>query len=209
MDFGLQNLPTSARLHYERGMFLSLLDQFDSAKSDFQLAQKLAPDSDIAFDAGAQEAMFAGDVHGAVGIARAGVSRGHQDFMLLTLLGEALLRSGAVPGHPEFEEARQVLGKSVQLRPNYPSSQLALGRLHLLEGRVADALVHLEIAQQLNRNSPAVYANLATAYRRQGDVSKAQDALAELAKLNAAQAERIRTSPGDRKASYDGTGSKQ
>jgi len=202
VEFGLKNMASSARLHYERAMLLSQLDQFDNAKSDFELAQQLAPYSDTAFDAGAQQAMLAGDVVAAVRIARAGVSKGHQDFMLLALLGEALLRSGGVPRQPEFEEARQALEKSVQLRPNYPSSQLALGKLYLLEGRTADAIVHLEIARNLGPDNPAVYSQLATAYRKTGDLSEAQDALATLEKLNQEQAEKIRTAPGDRRAGY-------
>ena len=36
VDLGLKNLPRSGRLHYERGVLLSLLDQFDQAKSVFQ-----------------------------------------------------------------------------------------------------------------------------------------------------------------------------
>src|SRR6266496_441350 len=204
VDLGLKNLQDSARLHYERAMLLSMLDRFDEARIDFDHAQKLAPDSDTAFDAAAYQAMFAGDVAAAVRIARTGVSKEHQDFMLLALLGEALLRSGATPGQPEFEEARQALEKSINLRPNYPSSQLALGKLHLLEGRTADAIVHLEIARQLNPDDPAVYSNLAAAYRKDGNPQKAQESLITLARLNQAQAEKIRSAPGDRKASYAG-----
>lgn len=202
VDLGLKNIQDSARLHYERAMFLSLLDRFDDAKTDFDLVQKLAPDSDAAFDAGAQQAMFGGDVTGAVRIARAGMARGHQDFMLLALLGEALLRSGAAAGQPEFEEARQALDKSIQSRPNYSSSQLALGKLYLLEGCAGDAITHLEIARQLNPDNPAVYSNLAAAYRSDGNLQKAQESLIILARLNQAQAEKIRSAPGDRKASY-------
>lgn len=209
VDIGLKNLPDSGRLHYERGMFLSSLDQFDNAKNDFDLAQKLEPNSDIAFDAGAQQAMLAGDVDAAIRVARTGISMGHQDFMLLALLGEALLRSGALPGQPEFEEARQALEKSIQSRPNYAGSQLALGKLKRLEGRSDDAIAHLEIARKLSPNNPAVYSQLATAYRSVGNLQKAQDALAVLAKLNQAQAERIRSAPGDRRAGYAGSKPRQ
>jgi tetratricopeptide (TPR) repeat protein len=202
VNLGLQHLSSSARMHYERAMFLSLLDRFDDARADFALAQKLAPDSDIAFDAGAQQAMLAGDVPAVISTARTGVLKGHQDFMLLALLGEALLRSGATPGQPEFEEARQALEKSIQLRPNYPSSQLALGKLHLIENRLPDAIVHLEIARQLNPDDPAVYSNLATAYRKAGNPQKAQESLVTLARLNHVQAEKIRSAVGDRKAGY-------
>ena len=203
VELGLKNLSDSAQLYFERGMFLSLLDRFDDARHDFELARKLAPDSEIASISGAQEAMFEGKIAEAVRISREGISKGDHNFMLLTLLGEALLRSGITPGQKEFDEARQALEMAVSERPNYPSSQLALGKLFLLEGRTADAIVHLEIARNLGPNNPAVYSQLATAYRKAGDLPKAQDALATLAKLNQEQAEKIRTAPGDRKAGYD------
>jgi predicted Zn-dependent protease len=204
-DLGLKNLPNSARLHFERAMFLSLSDQFDSAKNDFDLVQQLAPESDIAFEAKAQKAMFEGNIPEVIRTAREGIRKGHANFMLLTLLGESLLRSGIVTGQPEFEEARQVLEKAVAERANYPSAQLSLGKLYLADNRVGDAIAHLELAQQLDPGNPSVYSNLATAYRKQGDSQKAQEARATLAKLNAAQAEKIRTAPGDRRASYAGT----
>lgn len=202
VELGLRNLPESAKLHFERGMFLTLLDRFDEAKSDFDLARKLAPESDTAYLAGAQQAMFEGNIADVIRIAREGISKGHENFMLLTLLGEALLRSGIAPGQKEFDEARQALEKSVAERANYSSAQLALGKLYLLDNQAGNAVAHLETARQLNPENSAVYSNLAAAYRKQGDRQKAQDALAMLAKLNQIQAERISNAPGDRKPSY-------
>jgi len=202
VELGLKNLPQSARLHFERAMFLSLLDRFDDAKPDFALARSLAPGSDIAYLSSAQQAMLDGNVPETIRVAREGIKRGDEGFLLLTLLGEALLRSGVAPGQPEFEEARTALEKSVAERANYPSSQLSLGKLYLMDNRVTDAITHLEIAGQLSPNNPAVYSNLAIAYRKQGDLLKAQKALETLQRLNSAQAEKIRTAPGESKASY-------
>ncbi len=204
VDLGLRHLPNSARLHYQRGMFLALADEFDVGKKDFEQASGLAPETDIAFLATAQKAMFEGDVLETVRAAREGVRKGHQDYMLLTLLGEALLRSGIAPGQPEFAEAREALEKSVGERPNYAGSQLALGKLNLLDNRVDDAIAHLETARRLSPGNAAVYSNLAAAYRKQGGFEREQTMLALLAKLNQAQAEKIRSAPGDRKVSYGG-----
>ncbi len=204
VEVGLKNLPDSAQLHLERGMFLTLMDRFDDAKGDFELARKLAPDSEVAYIAGAEEAMYGGNVAEAVRISREGIAKGHNNFLLLTLFGEASLRSGITPGQKEFDEARQALEAAVSERPNYPSSQLALGKLYLLNGQTADAIVHLEEARALSPGNAAVYSNLAAAYRKQGEMQKAQDALAKLAELNQAQAERIRTAPGETKSSYTG-----
>ena len=205
VDLGLDHLPNSAHLHYQRGMFLALLDELDAGKKDFDQASKLAPESDIAFVAATQKAMFEGNVSAALRAAREGVKKGHQHYQLLTLLGEALLRSGIAPGQPDFTEAREALQRSVAEHPDYAGSQLALGKLNVLENRLDDAIVHLETARQLNPNNTSVYANLAAAYRKRGNLQQAQNMLAVLAQLNQAQAEKIRSAPGERKAGYAGS----
>ncbi len=193
VDLGLKNLPNSAQLHFERGMFLTLVDRFDDAKGDFDQARTLAPESEVAYIAGAQETMFAGNISEAVRVSRQAIANGHHHFLLLTLLGEALLRSGIAPGQKEFEEARQALEAAVAQRANYPSSQLALGKLYLLGGHTPAAIAHLEKARELSPGNPSVYSSLASAYRK-----------GTLAKLNEAQAERIRMAPGETKTSYGG-----
>lgn len=205
IDLGLQNLPRSGRLHYERGVLLSLLDQFDLAGSDFKLAMELAPESDTAYMAAAQEAIFAGNIQEAIQTAREAIKKGFDNPMLFSILGEALIRSGVGPGQPELAEAQTALEKSVDLRPNSSSAQIAVAKIYILLGRLDDAIVHLEEARQLDPENPAIYANLATAYRRSGEVLEANKMVAILAEINRKQAEKISSSPGDRKAGYGGS----
>jgi tetratricopeptide (TPR) repeat protein len=209
VDFGLEHLPNSAPLHYQRGMFLVLLDQLDAGKKDFDLANEFAPNTDIAFLAGTQKAMLEGDVLGALRIARDAVKKGDYDYRVLTLLGEALLRSGIAPGELEFKEAQEALERAVAERPNYAGSQLALGKLAMLDNRMDDAIAHLERTLQLNPNDPSVYSNLAAAYRKRGDLQKAQNMLAVLAHMNQAQAEKFRSAPEDQKPGYAASGTGQ
>jgi tetratricopeptide (TPR) repeat protein len=204
VELGLHNLPQSARLHYERALFLAQVDDLDHAKADFSLAGKLAPGSDIGYLAAAQEALLEGNIAETVRVAREGAEKNSENHALLTILGEALVRSGASPGQPEFAEAEAALEKSVVIQPADATSHLSLGELYLLAGRLADAIVQLQQSQQIDPSKPAVYANLAKAYQRRGDLQNAQDALAVLAKLNQAQADRISSAPGDRKVSYGG-----
>lgn len=206
VDIGLRNLPRSARLHYERAMFLTQLDQLDRAKPEFELVGKLAPANEIGFLAAAHEALFEGDISEAIRAAREGVKQGYENPALFTVLGEALIRSGVAPGQREFMEAQTTLEKAVTQRPNDPASQIALGGLYLTAGRLPDAIAHLETARRLDPDNQSVYANLAKAYQRHGDLQQAQDALAILQKLNQAQADRINSAPGDRKMSYAGRG---
>ena len=203
-DLGLRNLSQSPRLHYERGVFLSRLDDFDHAKADFELVSKVAPGSEISYLASAHEALLDGNIAEAIRVAREGVGKSFDNPVLLTILGEALIRSGASPGQPEFAEAEAVLRKSVAKQPNDASARLCLGELYLVEGHLDDAIAQLQRAQQIDPSTPAVYASLAKAYQRRGDLRRAQEALEVLTQLNQAQADRISSAPGDRKVSYGG-----
>jgi tetratricopeptide (TPR) repeat protein len=200
IELGLEHLPDSARLHYERGYLLSMLDDLDGARVDFRLAMRLAARSEIGYLAEAQENFLAGNLREAVHVSRKASAEGKQDYQLLAILGEALIRGGASPGQAEFAEARAALEKSVSTRPNYASSQIALGHLELLDARVDAAIERLETGRRLSPQNPAVYALLAAAYRRSGRFAEAEAMLAILAKLNQEQAQRIRTAPGDAKA---------
>ncbi len=197
VDLGLKNLPESARLLYQRGILRLRLEQIDLADRDFELARKISPESDIGYIAAAQEALSSGDIPGAIRIAREGIGKGHRHYMLLTMLGEALLRSGVTPATPaEFAEAQSVLERAVAERPDYSSGQIALGKLYLLQSQPQQAIAHLELGRQLDPHNPAVYSNLAAAYRSSGDRENERKMLAILAALNREEAARISSAPG-------------
>jgi tetratricopeptide (TPR) repeat protein len=200
IELGLEHLPESARLHYERGYLLSMLDDFDGAKPDFEQAMRLAPHSEIGYLAEAQENLLAGNIAEAIRVARAATAEGMQDYQLLTILGEALIRAGASPGQAEFVEARAALEKSVAARANYASAQIALGHVDLLDGRIDAAIEHLETGRRLSPQNPGGYSLLAAAYRKSGRLEQSKAILSILAQLNQEQAQRIRTAPGESKA---------
>jgi tetratricopeptide (TPR) repeat protein len=197
LDIGIGNLPESARLHFERGLFRSRMDERELATQDFELARKLSPGSDIAYIAAAQQAFLSGDVQKVIRTAREGIAEGHAHYILLTMLGEALLRAGATPATPDqFHEAQAALEKAVAARPDDSSAHIALGRIYLARERVGEAIAQLESAKQLDPRNRAVYSALATAYRRAGQVEKAREALAVLAELNRQEAARIGSESG-------------
>jgi predicted Zn-dependent protease len=204
IDIGLKNLPQSARLHYERALYLTQLDELHRAKPEFERASKFAQGSEIGYLATAHEALSEGKIEEAIRVARAGIQEGFDSHGLLTILGEALLRSGITLGQPEFVEAQSVLEKTVAGHPDDPESQIALGSVFLIAGRLEDAISHLEKARQLDPGKPAIYSNLAKAYQRHGDLERAQGALAMLQKLNRDEVERISSAPGDQKLGYSG-----
>jgi predicted Zn-dependent protease len=142
VNLGLQHLPRSSRLYYERGVLHSFMDRPDLARNDLELASKLTPGSNISNLAAAQKGMLDGDISAAIQAAREGVQKDPKNYILLTILGQALIRSGAAPGQPEFAEAQTVLERAVTERPNFAASHLALGQLYRMTDRLADAITH-------------------------------------------------------------------
>lgn len=192
VEAGLRNLPDSARLHYELGYALWQLEEPGMAKPEFERATALAPHSAIGYLAAAQESFMLDDLTQAAKIARAGIREGFSDYQLLCLLGDALIHNGASPGKPEFAEAKQALEKSIAARPNYASSQIALGRILLQEEHVEAAIEHLELSHKLAPQNPTPCLLLATAYRKRGEFEQAQAMLAIVDKLNQEHAQKRR-----------------
>jgi len=192
VEAGLRNLPDSARLHYELGYALWQLEEPAMAKPEFERVAALAPHSAIGYLAAAQESFMLDDLTQAVKIARAGISEGFADYQLLCLLGDALIHNGASPGTPEFAEAKQALEKSVATRPNYASSQIALGRILLEEEHVDAAIAHLELGRKLAPQNPTPCMLLASAYRKHGRTEEAQAMLAIVDRLNRERARKRR-----------------
>ena len=193
VESGLRELPDSAKLHYELGYLLWQLEEPVSAKPEFERATSLAPNSALGYLAAAQESFMLGNLPQATQIARTAIREGAADYQLLALLGDALIQAGASPGKPEFSEAKEALQKSIGEHPRYASSHIALGRLLLEEGRVDQAVEHLELGRQLAPQDPAPYRLLATAYRKRGQLEQERAMLAMVAKLNEQRAERRRS----------------
>src|SRR2546426_12516020 len=113
-----------------------MLDDFDGGRGDLEGGARLAPPCEMGSRATAKENLFGGNLAEAIRVARTATAEGKQDYQLLAILGEALIRVGASPGQVEFVEARDALEKSVAVRRNYASSQIGLGHVDLLDGRL-------------------------------------------------------------------------
>jgi predicted Zn-dependent protease len=181
---GLKELPESARLHYERAVFLGRLDRFEEARPEFERAAALAPESYIGSLALVQERLYEDKYTEAIQLLRNAIQAGHRDDQTLSLLGTVLMKQGAAPGQPEFAEAKQALEDSAKQRPDYPSTEIALGKLYLMEGRLQDAVTHLEAGRRLEPENREVYAGLAQAYLKMGDRTKARECQTKLLRLN-------------------------
>ena len=183
VEMGLEQLPESARLHYERALFLARLDRFGEAKPEFDAASRLAASGYIGVLARVQKDLYEDNLKAATDLLYQAIRVGHRDYQTLSLLGSVLLYEGAAPGQPEFAEAQAALEESAKERPDYSATQIALGKLYLRDGRYADAAAHLEMSRRLEPNNPSIYASLANAYRRLAEKDKARQMEEQLARL--------------------------
>lgn len=180
---GLTRLPESARLHYEKAVFLAELGSFGQARPEFDRAAQLAPESYIGYLAQVQKDLYEGDLPAADKVLHEAIQAGNRDYRTLSLLGTVLLHEGAAPGQAGFAEARKVLEESAREQPDYPATQIALGRVFLMQGDVARAVKHLEIGRRLEPQDPAAYASLADAYEMLGDHAEARKMRLQLGRL--------------------------
>ena len=182
-ELGLQSLPDSERLHYERAVFLARLDRLEEANPEFKKAAALAPGTDLGYLALVQERLYRQDFTQALTLVRRALSTGHHDYQMLSLLGTILMESGAAPGEPSFTKAQSALEASVAERQDYPTSQIALGKLYLMDGKFQEAIAHLKVGERMEPQNPAVYKSLAAAYRRIGNKEASQQSLRTLSNL--------------------------
>lgn len=187
VEHGLRQLPNSARLHYERALFLARLGRFEEGRPEFDRAAQLAPGSYVASLALVQKDLYEDDLAGATRLLHQSIAAGHRDYQTLSLLGTVLLHDGAAPGQPAFAEAQAALEEAEQERPDYSATQIALGKVYLMLGRNRDAVDHLEKGRSLEPDNPAVYASLADAYGRLGEREKAREMRAQIGRLLARQ----------------------
>ncbi len=183
MNLGLAKLPASARLHYEKALFLAQLGSIEEARPEFDRAARLDPEGYIGYLARVQKDLYNDDLKGANLLLEQAIHSGRSDYRMLSLLGTVLLQEGVAPGDPRFAEAQSALEESARERPDFSATEIALGKIDLMLARYHEAVAHLEVARALEPENPAVYTSLAAAYRRLGQREKASRVSSELGRL--------------------------
>lgn len=183
VDRGLTELPASARLHYEKALFLARLGSFGEARPEFDRAAQLEPGSYIGDLAQVQKALYEGNLAAAEKLLHEAIQAGHRDYRMLSLLGAVLLHEGVMPGEQRFAEARTALEESAREQPDYPATQIALGKMFLMEGDARQAVAHLEIGRRMEPEDPSIYTNLADAYELLGDRAQARAMREQLGRI--------------------------
>ncbi len=204
---GLDANPKSERLTFMRGILYAMQDHFELAEKDFQQAAFLAPQSDFGDVGLGVTYLEIGKSEQAIQILHDRLRQKPNDANLQYLLGEGLLRSGALPGQPAYAEAQAALEKSVRLNPKLCLPHVSLGTIYLDEDRVPEAKVQFEAARTIDPGEKSAYSHLAVAYRRLNEPEKAKEVLAELKQILGQQRAGVRVqvaSPPEEKKDENG-----
>jgi len=120
-----------------------------------------------------------------VAILREASTRHPDDYFAQYWFAEAVLHAGAVPGTKGGDEALAALEASVRSKPDFWHSRADLGKVLLERGEVDQAIVQLEKAADLNPSASGPLYLLAQAYRRKGNLERAEEIAARVGKMQA------------------------
>ncbi len=180
---GLKKHPESDKLIFMRGVLYGMQDEFELAEKDFQLAATVAPQTNLGFVGLGVTYLEKGNAARAIDVLRQRLKEKPNDASLLYLLGEALIRNGAVPGQPAYAESQSALEKSVRLNPNLCLPHVSLGTIYLDEDKLKEAAEQFEQARAIDPKERAAYSHLAVAYRRLGQADKSKEIMNALKDL--------------------------
>jgi predicted Zn-dependent protease len=180
IEVALKNRPNSARLVFMRGLIHATAGDMELAEADFKLSEKLAPNNDLGSIGLGDSYMETGHSAEAMRLLRKRLQEKPNDASLLYLLGESLLRTGALPGTPAYIEAQTALERSTTLAPALCLPHISLGTIYLDEGRNQDAVTQFEQARSIDPRERSIYSHLAVAYKRMGQSDKSRQVLAVL-----------------------------
>lgn len=184
VDIGLRQVPGSWVLYIQRGVLLAMKGLMGEAEKEFDTARRRAPDQPVPYAALGMAWIQSGQTEKAVAVLRGELAR-RKDHVVPYIFAVALVRSGVDPASPAGAEAVAALRASIKANPRFAPARADLGRLLLKRDRVDLAIRELEQAVALDPdNTPALYA-LAQAYRKKGEVARAQEMLARVSTLNA------------------------
>jgi predicted Zn-dependent protease len=185
VDVGLHYRPNSSLLYLQRGVLLAMKAQLGQAEKEFETARHLAPERPAAYAALAMVWMQTGQTAKAVEMLRRETSQPRKDHITPYTLAVALVRSGLDPTAPEAVEALNALRTSIRVNPDFAPAHSQLGRLLLKRNDLDGAIRELERAVALDAEATAAIYNLAQAYNKKGDKTRAAELLSRVSKLNA------------------------
>jgi tetratricopeptide (TPR) repeat protein len=183
VELGLKNKPQNERLRFELGVLHALSGQFDRAREEFRVAQKMAPGKDLPIAALELADIQQNGRQESIQELRRNLRQKGDSAILCYLLGSSLVHAGARPGTPEYTEARAVFRKAVRLDPKLPYPYMELGKMYEEGGDLVHAITLFEKAAALSFRDPAPYYHLARDYQKLHQPQRASQMLNKLKEM--------------------------
>ena len=168
LEVGIRIVPQSARLHATLGALEVRAGQMERAEMMFARAQELAPTAAYG-EVGMSLALLQSDqIEESIRRLRQQWAQNPRNPMVSFMLAQALLRKETEPGQAGYEEAQQLLRRTVELDPNHARAHGLLGKNYVLEGATAKAIRELEEALRLAPDDRTSAYQLALLYVKTG-----------------------------------------
>jgi tetratricopeptide (TPR) repeat protein len=143
---GIAQIQKAASLYLIRGVAYAQLAHYDKAESDFVAAAQIEPDQPHSTIAMSLLYSDRNQLDKEKELLHRQLKATPDDAVANYLLADLLIRTGAEPGQPAFEEARARLARSLKSKPNSAEAQILMGKLLEQQNDLPGALKHYDLA---------------------------------------------------------------
>ena len=143
---GIARVSKPAELYLIRGVAYAQLADYDKAESDFFAAAQIEPDQPHSTVAMSLLYSDRNQVDKEKALLNHQLKLTPNDAVTNYLLADLLIRSGAEPGQPAFEQAVAHLATSLKSRPDSAEAQVLMGKLLEQENKLPESLEHYDLA---------------------------------------------------------------
>jgi len=143
---GIARIQKPASLYLIRGVAYAQLAQYDKAESDFVAAAQIEPDQPHSTIAMSLLYSDRNQLDKEKELLYRQLKATPNDAVTNYLLADLLVRSGAEPGQPAFEEAQTHLARSLKSKPDSAEAQILMGKLLEEQSDLPGALKHYDLA---------------------------------------------------------------
>jgi len=185
INVGLQAEPSASPLYVARGVLYVQLAKYEQAEDDFEKAEQLEPNRQIASVAMGLEEAQANDPDRALGTVRSKLASKPNDPYLLYLQADILAQSGPAPGSPTFQTALRSAKRAVALQPALVPARNVLAKLYLQANQNEAAIEQCREILKLDPKDQTALYHLIQALRKTGNKQDLPDLLKRLAELRA------------------------
>jgi len=143
---GISKIPKAATLYLIRGVAYAQLADYDNAEKDFTMAAQIDPNRSRSTIAMSLLYSDRNQIDKEKALLAQQLKTTPNDAVANYLMADILVRDGAEPGQPQFEEARTDLARSLKAQPESAEAQILMGTLYQYEGKLPQALDHFDRA---------------------------------------------------------------